>query len=277
MLTKGFDLLRYGQAIQRMITEWYAYSQEILQQSSDLGFVREHFVKNILDNFLPKSVIIGSGEIVDSTGNRSGQQDIILYRSDFPVITSLTPVNTYLAEGVIATIEIKSDLSTGSPNHLHKAFQSALRTHTLYKQAHIVSGAPEHLEKLQEITNIKTYVIGYAGWQTEKAIFSQYISAGNSVGWVIPNLVCQPGFCILRNDGFINPEVQDERKGLLLNRENPYAVLLFHLLKHVMLNTGGASVTAFGIDAVMHYNLNPYFSFNPPLLFQRLDLLTTST
>lgn len=274
MLTKGFDLLKYGSAIERMMKEWFLYSQEILQQSSNLGSVREHFVNNILEQFLPKTVIVGSGEIVDGTGSRSGQQDIILYRSNFPVITSLTPINTFLAEGVIATIEVKSDLSTGSPTNLHKAFQSATKVHKLEKQAYIVNGEPEQLEKLKEIHRIKTYVVGYKGWKNEQSLSHHYKSAGKSVGWDIPHLLCQPDFCILRNDGFINPDTQGERTGLLLHREYPYSVFLHHMLKHIMLNTAGATVTAFGIDATMYYNLGPYFDFTPPLLFHKLDLVT---
>ena len=119
-----FDFLQYGKAIEDLMGNWVAYTGETLNQSSDLGFAREHFVKNVLASFLPKSIIVGSGEIIDGNGKRSGQQDVIIYRADFPVITSMTPVNTYLAEGVIASIEVKSNLSTGTPNGLLSAFRN---------------------------------------------------------------------------------------------------------------------------------------------------------
>lgn len=253
--------------------EWYSYSQEVLHQSTDLGYAREHFVKEVLLNFLPKSVVIGSGEIVDGDGRRSGQQDIIVYRADFPVITSLTPVNVFLAEGVIATIEVKSDLSTGEPS-LFTAFNNVQKVLSLVKAAEIISGSDVEVKNLQEMTSIKTYIVGYAGWTNNKPLFENFTAAGNRTGWtLVPHLIYQPGVCILRNDGFINPDTTDEKSGFLLNEENPFSVFLHHVLKAIMLNTGAMTVKIKGIDALMSYYLNPYFNFNPPLKFQRLELL----
>lgn len=268
-----FDFLKYSKAIERMMTEWYSYTQEVLKQSSDLGFAREHFVKDVLSSFLPKSVIVGSGEIIDAHGRRSGQQDIIIYRANFPVITSLTPVGAYLAEGVIATIEVKSNLSTGEPN-LYTAFKSVQRVLSLEKAAEIVSGSKDEVEKLKELNRIKTYIVGYAGWKDTSRLLEHYRIASNQVGWDhIPHVVCQPGACVLRNDGFINPNSPDEKTGLLFHEEYPFSVFLHHLLKAIVLNTGGTMVTAKGIDAVMSYYLDPYFNFDPPLRFQRLKLI----
>ena len=131
-----FDFTKFSRDIENLMTGWYEYTAGILSHSTDMGSAREHFVSNVLSTFLPKSTIVGSGEIIDGKGARSGQQDIVLYRSDFPVISSLTPINTYLAEGVIATIEIKSNLSTGSPkNGLLTAFES-VRQVTVGKASH---------------------------------------------------------------------------------------------------------------------------------------------
>ncbi len=269
-----FNFLNYGKAIERVMGEWYSYSQEVFHQSTDLGFVREHFVKGVLSSFLPKSVIIGSGEIIDGNGLRSGQQDIIVYRADFPVITSLTPVNVFLAEGVIATIEVKSDLSTGEPS-LVTAFSNIRKVLSLAKAAEIISGSNKEVRKLQEMSTIKTYIVGYAGWKNKKSLFENIVAAGNRTGWnFVPHLIYQPGICILRNDGFINPDTTDEKNGFLLNEENPFSVFLHHLLKAIMLNTGAMTVKVKGIDALMDYYLNPYFNFNPPLKFEILELLT---
>jgi hypothetical protein len=37
----------------------------VLGRSSNLGTVREHFIQAVLENFLPKTVIVGRGEIID--------------------------------------------------------------------------------------------------------------------------------------------------------------------------------------------------------------------
>jgi len=256
--------------------EWHSYSQEVLYQSTDLGFAREHFVKDVLLSFLPKSIIIGSGEIIDGDGRRSGQQDIIVYHADFPVITSLTPVNVFLAEGVFATIEVKSNLSTGEPS-LFATFNNVQKVLSLVKAAEIISGSDAEVRKLQELSTIKTYIVGYAGWKNKKSLLENFVAAGNQTGWnCVPHLLYQPGVCVLRNDGFINPESTDEKTGFLLNEENPFSVFLHHLLKAIMFNTGGMTVKVKGIDALMSYYLNPYFNFNPPLKFERLNLLTDS-
>ncbi len=270
-----FNFLDYSKAIERVMSGWYSYSYEVLQQSTDLGYSREHFVKEILSSFLPKSVIVGSGEIVDGQGRGSGQQDVIIYRADFPVITSLTPINAYLAEGVIATIEVKSDLSTGEPS-LYSAFKSVQKVLSLEKAAEIISGTGAEVQKLQELNSIKTYVIGYAGWKTTESLLEHYAKAGNQTGWnFVPHLIYQPSACVVRNDGFLNPGSCDETGGLLLQKEHPFAVFLHHLLKTIMLNTNGMKVQAKGIEAVMSYYLDPYFNFNPPLVFHRLQFRTS--
>jgi hypothetical protein len=225
--------------------------------------------------FLPKSVIVGSGEIIDGDGKRSGQQDVIIYRADFPVITSLTPINAYLAEGVIATVEVKSDLSTGEPSLL-SAFSNVQKVLSLMKAAEIISGSDDEVKKLQDLSSIKTYVIGYSGWKSTNSFMENYASAGNQNGWnFVPHLVYQPGACIIRNDGFLNPGGSDEKSGLLLNEGHPFSVFLHHLLKTIMLNTNSMKVQTKGIKATMSYYLDSYFNFNPPLKFKKLQLEPT--
>ena len=58
-----FNFAEYGQSIENMTCEWYKHTANVLQQSSDLGYAREHFIKNVLASFLPRSVIIGSGSV----------------------------------------------------------------------------------------------------------------------------------------------------------------------------------------------------------------------
>lgn len=72
---------------------------------------REFFVESILRRVLPASVVVGSGEIVDGNGTRSKQQDLLLYRNNFPIIDSPAGSHVYFAEGVLATIEVKSVLT----------------------------------------------------------------------------------------------------------------------------------------------------------------------
>ena len=45
---------------------------------------RAAFVRGVLDPFLPSSYAIGSGRIIDSSGQSSDHIDIVIYRRDFP-------------------------------------------------------------------------------------------------------------------------------------------------------------------------------------------------
>lgn len=262
-----YSLLNHSQSLEKMMHAWYENSKEVLKHSGNLGVVREHFVKEILSNILPKSVIIGSGEIIDGSGNRSGQQDIIIYQASFPVISSFTHINTYLAEGVIATIEVKTDLSSGGPE-IFSAFKNQSKVLKLQKSYFELRGNKQEFEKLVDLGRIKSYVIGYSGWKKSESLLTNFSAAVTNEKWVIPNLLYQPGFCIVGNDNVIFP--RSDKPELYLNEDYPFAVFLHHILKSVLLNTSGGSFTASGINAEIQYNFDSYFNFKPKLEFNKL-------
>ncbi|MFI5218952.1 MAG: DUF6602 domain-containing protein [Bacteroidia bacterium] len=77
--------------------------------SNNLGKNRENFCSNFLANVLPPKLKINSGEVWDSVGHKTGQLDLIITRDDAPAL-EFGSDNTYLAEGVFASIEVKSNL-----------------------------------------------------------------------------------------------------------------------------------------------------------------------
>jgi hypothetical protein len=81
--------------------------------SSTKGREREHFIHQFLEQVLPPVHRFGSGDIIDSSGNRSGQADIVI---EHPRLPSLPhpggKERLYLAESVAAVIEVKSDISS---------------------------------------------------------------------------------------------------------------------------------------------------------------------
>jgi len=76
-----------------------------------LGHLREVFVAQLLNSFLPSTNEILKGDITDSTGSRSNQQDVVIYDRKTPKLQLIPGVATLFAEGVKATIEIKSNLT----------------------------------------------------------------------------------------------------------------------------------------------------------------------
>src|SRR5690349_2284749 len=142
MSQQSFEFHKYISNIEKLMIDWYNLNSLTFSHPTNLGSAREHFIGDVLTKFLPESVVVGSGEIIGG-GKRSGQQDLIIYRSDFPVITGFGSVNTYLADGVIATIEVKSDLTTGNPNGLTGAFSNIKKVLELGYQAAKTKGTDE--------------------------------------------------------------------------------------------------------------------------------------
>lgn len=77
--------------------------------SNNLGANREYFCNNFLIKNLPTKLSLGSGEIWDSNGTKTGQLDSIIFREDAPKL-SFGEREAYLAEGVFSVIEVKSNL-----------------------------------------------------------------------------------------------------------------------------------------------------------------------
>lgn len=103
-------IMDYARRLERVLLAQRDVSG-ILKHHGEAGAAREFFVESILRRVLPASIVVGCGEIIDRTGARSKQQDLLLYRDNFPIIDSLAGSHVYFAEGVLATIEVKSLLT----------------------------------------------------------------------------------------------------------------------------------------------------------------------
>jgi hypothetical protein len=78
------------------------------------GTPREVFIREFLNGHLSERIAVGTGEIIDA-GSRPGesrpQNDIVLYKRDYPRIRFGGEVSGFLVESVVATIEVKSSLT----------------------------------------------------------------------------------------------------------------------------------------------------------------------
>jgi hypothetical protein len=76
------------------------------------GELRELFVSNTLKAYLTKQFDVGSGIIINQKGKQSNQTDIIIYDNRvLPPFIKEQQIGVYPAESVIATIEVKSNLT----------------------------------------------------------------------------------------------------------------------------------------------------------------------
>ncbi|NKC11269.1 MAG: hypothetical protein GKR94_03390 [Gammaproteobacteria bacterium] len=120
------------------------------------GGPREWFIRDFLMNHLPSSLEIGQGEIIDENSQPEpapdeyrNQVDIVVYRRDLPKIMYSQDNAAYLAEGVVATIESKSDLTECE---LTKACQAS--------QSHKALSRTPPLYKFDDVQDrIRTYVV----------------------------------------------------------------------------------------------------------------------
>jgi hypothetical protein len=82
--------------------------------SANLGSAREILLRGFLGQVVPPHLKVESGEIWDSVGGETGQIDVVLSRSDVPRLPIGDPngISAFIAEGVYAAIEVKSNLST---------------------------------------------------------------------------------------------------------------------------------------------------------------------
>ncbi len=126
----------------------------------DDGAAREIFLNEFLRGHLGENIGIGSGEIIDAdagTNDTRSQHDFIIYRKDYPKL-SLTPgIHTFLAESVIATIEVKATLDQKG---LEQAIKTAYTAKQLKRQFAVgnVNNAPQ--------SAIRNYIFAFSDPQS---------------------------------------------------------------------------------------------------------------
>jgi hypothetical protein len=98
-----------------------------LEHKLTQGELKELFVSEVLNNFLPSQFDIGTGVIINHHGWQSNQIDIVIYDNRvLPPFIKKHNIGVYPAESVLATIEVKTWLTKPE---LKKAEKSAERLH----------------------------------------------------------------------------------------------------------------------------------------------------
>src|SRR5262245_22554718 len=85
-----------------------------LQHAGERGGARESFVEIFLRRSFPQKFVVGSGEILDGV-DISPQADVVVYDEGMPIL-HYGAKNQYLAEGVLAHIEVKSSATSTTIN-----------------------------------------------------------------------------------------------------------------------------------------------------------------
>lgn len=92
------------------------------------GTSREAFITGFLRNHLASTVDIGTGEIIDANsqpGQSRNQFDVVIYKRNYPKLDFGGGITAFLIESVIATIEVKSTLTSNDLENAIKAAHNA--------------------------------------------------------------------------------------------------------------------------------------------------------
>jgi hypothetical protein len=143
------------------------------------GNEREAFVDHLLSQVLPRSYRLGSGEATDQYGNKSGQLDVVVEYPFVPSLSIITPDSPrlYLAEGIVAAIEVKSNLGK-QWSQVESSAKKLLPVKRNYTYREGISMGPRAIEK------IPLYVVGYTGCSSLETV-RNYVDETNGIYGVL--------------------------------------------------------------------------------------------
>ncbi|WP_143521102.1 DUF6602 domain-containing protein [Pseudomonas syringae] len=103
-------LVEYCQGAVKALNAQYKMSN-VLGHSATAGSARERLIQDFLIAHLPEMTSIVSGIIIDSSGRRSKQQDIVLMLRSMPRLPFASGHDLIFQEGAVATFEIKTQIT----------------------------------------------------------------------------------------------------------------------------------------------------------------------
>jgi hypothetical protein len=125
--------------------------------SATKGNERELLVGGLLEEVFPPSYRFGTGDIVDSSGTRTGQLDLVV---EYPFAPSFPALGggprLYVAEGVAAVAEVKSDLA-GQRDQVVETARKVRALVPKREEKFIMGAVPK---------SIPFFAIGFQGWKT---------------------------------------------------------------------------------------------------------------
>jgi hypothetical protein len=157
---------------------------------------------------LPAHLLIKAGVIIDSTGQRSSQQDCVIVDGRFPLIDVGSDTDALiLAESVLATIEVKSNLTK---EELLDALEKSARTKKLNRSCVMVYRKGSAVIRLKPAVPINTYIFAFNG-STVQTLFShtcEFAAKAND-GGMVPEGICVLGKGVILRSSLI-PTVSEE-------------------------------------------------------------------
>lgn len=161
MLTANAHIMKRLSGIQAMLVGAHGAGRPM--SSASKGKERETFIEAFLSQVLPPQYRFGTGDAIDQSGQRSGQLDVVVeypLGPSLPIVGSSNP-RLYLAEGIAAAIEVKSDVA----GQWGEVLETSARLAPLRRRyASGITMGPGARDR------IPLFAIGYTGWSTREAV-----------------------------------------------------------------------------------------------------------
>lgn len=138
--------------------------------AATVGYEREAIANLLVGNVIAPPFRLGSGDILDAFGAQSGQMDIVVEQTpsiSFPLISGLHP-RLYLAEGVAAVVEVKSNIA--------KQWEAVKDSSA--KLAKLCRSYEDGGVRIGELSQqIPHFVVGYTGWDKPETLADKLINS----------------------------------------------------------------------------------------------------
>lgn len=223
----------------------------LLRHAGELGSAREALIRGILERIIPTLYELGSGQIVDHNGRYSQQIDVIIARRDVPRLALPSGTRVYLAESVVAAIEVKTELNaTTLPQALDNCASVAGLGYSLenldqfaerFGLTKVAPGDFDHPDRLKMLQFYAaqlpaTYVIGFRGYTSDDTRFTEVLKnwavnkiseQGTALMW-FPSVVAATGVFAVRNADIYS--VQQRTLCSIGVDDCPLTIFIRHLL-----------------------------------------------
>lgn len=145
------------------------------------GAPREYFIRSFLESHISGRAAFGTGEIIDADSEPSedrNQIDIIIYSPDYPKLSLGGGIDVFIAESVIATIEVKSVLDEAG---LKRSIKAANRVKQLKRNVSALTAG-------YRPPGIVSYVVAYDGPANIDTVYGWLGKIHNEEQIAIPKL-----------------------------------------------------------------------------------------
>ncbi|MEP0264212.1 DUF6602 domain-containing protein [Dokdonia sp.] len=153
-------LFKYCEASLEVLNSQFNVST-LIKHNATNGMVREQIIKDFLKKHLPDLIHVVSGQIIDSKGNYTKQQDAVLVLKKSPRLPFSSGDDLIFTEGVLSTIEIKSQLNSS----VLKSIGSNIRT----------------VRNLQPSSKGASYTMPICKWKISRILTSIITYDGSSI------------------------------------------------------------------------------------------------